>query len=129
MPISAEGRARISAASKARGNAHLRTPEVVAKQTAHSKGNLYSVKWGKARKVGDWEPEWHIKEIGRMIRAAREERDISLDELSAATGIGEATLLRIEHGKSRRARNLGATISSIVRIALALGVRPYELMP
>lgn len=105
------------------------TPETRSKISAAMAGTMNNAKWGKARKVGDWETDWHFREIGRLIRDARLERDISLEELAAATGIGEATLSRIERAVSRRSRNLGPTVNSIVRIALALGVRPYELMP
>lgn len=92
-------------------------------------GNVNAAKWGKARRVDDHEIDWHIREIGRLIRDARVERDVPQEELAAAAGIGVACLTRIEHGKGRRGRNLGATTSTIIRIALALGVRPYELMP
>jgi ribosome-binding protein aMBF1 (putative translation factor) len=130
--VSEETRAKMSAATKGkpRDTSHLQTPEVRAKRAASQAGEPgRSAMWGKARKVGDWETDWHFREIGRLIREARKERDIPIDELSEATGIGKTTISRIENAKSRRARNLGPTANAIIRIALALGVRPYELMP
>jgi transcriptional regulator with XRE-family HTH domain len=92
-------------------------------------GKLNSAKWGKCRRVDDHELDWHIREIGRLIRDARLERDVSQEELAAASGIGQASIVRIEAGKGRRGRNLGATVTSVIRIALALGMRPYEWLP
>lgn len=131
-PHTAEAKAKIAAAAIARNAAAaMHTPEAKAKAAAANRARTDSpnAMWGKARRVGEWEPDWHLREIGKLIRDARVERDVSLEELAAATGIGEATLSRIERAKSRRNNNRGATIASIIRIALALGVRPYELMP
>lgn len=130
--VSDETRAKMSAATKGkpRPTAHLQTPEVRAKRAATLAGEPgRSSMWGKARKVGEWEPDWHYREIGRLIREARKERDIPIDELALATGLTTATISRIENGKSRRSNSTGPNVGSIIKIALALGVRPYELIP
>jgi ribosome-binding protein aMBF1 (putative translation factor) len=124
-PHTAEARRKVSEAQKG----HAVSAETRAKLSEAMMGKLNSAKWGKCRRVDDHELDWHIREIGRLVRDARLERDVSQEELAAASGLGIASICRIEQGKTRRNRNLGGTVSTIVRIALALGVRPYELMP
>lgn len=108
---------------------HTRTPEMRAAASVQMTGNVNRAMWGKARKVGEWEHEVLLRQMGELVRAARLARDVSLEELSAATGIDEGQLSRIENGKTRRTVNRGPLAGTIIRIALALGVRPYEVMP
>ncbi len=56
------------------------------------------------------------------LRQVRERLFVTQAELSARTGIAEATLSRIENGLQR------PRISTVRKIAEALGVRPEELV-
>ncbi len=62
-------------------------------------------------------------EVARRIRDARLERDIAVNELSLAAGLGERGLYRIESGQRR------PLAQTICRVAAALGISPSELMP
>lgn len=114
---------------KRRRKGHTPSAETRAKIAATMRGNDNGAMYGKARKVGEWEPRPLFVQMGELIRDARMAADVALSELSAATGIHVATLSRIENGKSLRARNRGARLETVIKIALALGVRPYEVMP
>lgn len=56
------------------------------------------------------------------LRQVRERLFVTQAELAARTGIAEATLSRIENGLQR------PRISTVRKIAEALGVRPEELV-
>jgi transcriptional regulator with XRE-family HTH domain len=56
------------------------------------------------------------------LRQVRERLFVTQAELAARTGIAEATLSRIENGLQR------PRISTVRKIAAALGVRPEELV-
>ena len=59
---------------------------------------------------------------GRVLRRARRDRALSQQDLSAATGVAQATLSDLERGKR------GARASTVRKLAEALGVEPKELM-
>ncbi len=59
---------------------------------------------------------------GRRLRRLRRERALSQQDLSAATGVAQATLSDLERGKR------GARPSTVRKLAAALGVEPKELM-
>ena len=59
---------------------------------------------------------------GRVLRRARRDRALSQQDLSAATGVAQATLSDLERGKR------GARASTVRKLAEALGVTPKELM-
>ena len=66
--------------------------------------------------------ERFISVDGRGLRRARRDRALSQQDLSAATGVAQATLSDLERGK-REAR-----ASTLRKLAAALGVEPKELM-
>ncbi len=59
---------------------------------------------------------------GRVLRRARRDRALSQQDLSAATGVAQATLSDLERGKR------GARASTVRKLAEALGVEPKELI-
>ncbi len=59
---------------------------------------------------------------GRRLRRLRRERALSQQDLSAATGVAQATLSDLERGKR------GARASTVRKLAAALDVEPKELM-
>ena len=59
---------------------------------------------------------------GRRLRRARRDQALSQQDLSAATGVAQATLSDLERGKR------GARASTLRKVAEALGVEPKELM-
>jgi transcriptional regulator with XRE-family HTH domain len=66
--------------------------------------------------------ERFISVDGRGLRRARRDRALSQQDLSAATGVAQATLSDLERGKR------GARASTLRKLAAALGVEPKELM-
>ncbi len=60
---------------------------------------------------------WEIQ-IGLKIRSLREERSVTLEQLSQQTGLTKGQLSRIENGKA------SSPVSTLTRIASALGVAP-----
>ncbi len=59
---------------------------------------------------------------GRGLRRARRDQALSQQDLSAATGVAQATLSDLERGKR------GARASTVRKLAAALDVEPRELM-
>ncbi len=59
---------------------------------------------------------------GRRLRRLRRERALSQQDLSAATGVAQATLSDLERGKR------GARASTVRKLAEALSVEPKRLM-
>ena len=59
---------------------------------------------------------------GRGLRRARRDQALSQQDLSAATGVAQATLSDLEGGKR------GARASTVRKLAAALGVEPKALM-
>jgi len=59
---------------------------------------------------------------GRVLRRARRDRALSQQDLSAATGVAQATLSDLERGKR------AARASTVRKLAEALGVELKELM-
>ena len=60
--------------------------------------------------------------IGQVIRKLRKEKDLSQDVLSGLAGIARTHLTMIENGSKQ------ANFETIWRIALALNMRPSELV-
>jgi len=73
-------------------------------------------------KSGSAEPDsqWESL-IGRRIRALREERNVTLEQLAGESKLTKGQLSRIENGK------VSSPVSTLTRIAAALGVAPGEL--
>lgn len=66
------------------------------------------------------EESWEQR-IGRRIRALRESRNVTLDQMAAQCRLTKGQLSRIENGK------VSAPISTLTRVAAALGVAPGDL--
>jgi transcriptional regulator with XRE-family HTH domain len=60
--------------------------------------------------------------FGQRLRAARESRGVSQEELARLAGFDRTYVSKIERGQ----RNI--TVGTIERLAEALGVRPVELL-
>lgn len=94
-----------------------------AAHRASMRGNTHRAMWGRARRVDHrWMRDYRIA-LGRRIRDARLELDISRDELAAGAGLHVRSVLEIELARKNPA------FTTIVRLALALGLSPSELMP
>jgi hypothetical protein len=78
---------------------------------------------GKAKRVDQRRIPVYLDRVRLKIRALRLEQDVSVDELAQASGMGRHGLWKIESGET------SANLRSIVRIALALGIQPSELLP
>jgi transcriptional regulator with XRE-family HTH domain len=59
---------------------------------------------------------------GRWLRQLRMERAISQEDLGRMTGIAQATISNLEQG------NRPARLSTVRKLAEALGIEPRELM-
>lgn len=87
---------------------------------------------GRAQRVRLQDVPQYFRIIGRLVRDARLERDVSLSELAAAIGTDQHHIARLERGVIRPKTNTkpyGPSTGLIVRIALALNMQPSELMP
>lgn len=62
------------------------------------------------------------KTIGRIIREFRKKKKLSQEVVSGLAGIGRTHLAAIEHGDRR------PTLDTFCRIALALNMRPSDLL-
>ena len=60
--------------------------------------------------------EARMGEIALLLRAARQEKDLNIQQLSDLTGISRAAISRIESGD-----NKNPTLTALLRIAKALG--------
>lgn len=101
-----------------------------AKISASRRGQMNNAMWGRAHRVDVQRMQSYSIELGRRIRDLRLERDISIAELAAASGVNFHAISRIENGASdRHGRGRNPLYLTIVRLALALGVSPSELMP
>ena len=85
--------------------------------------------FGKARRFdAKWLPIY-LERVCRNLRDARLERDIGICELSAASGITASAICRIEKIRSSRGSIPDALVSTIIRLAVAMGLSPSEVMP
>lgn len=66
-------------------------------------------------------PEPRLLALGLRIRALREQRDLSLEELAHRSDLSFRGLIYIEHGR----RNAG--VLTLLKIAEGLGVSPAKL--
>lgn len=66
----------------------------------------------------------HATGVGARIRACRQARGLSASALAVHAGVTENAIRKIESGDSKEPR-----FSTGVRIALALGVEPRDLVP
>jgi transcriptional regulator with XRE-family HTH domain len=62
--------------------------------------------------------------LGQNIRDARLERDVSLKDLAAAIGSHASTVHRVEN-----ATRGDVLLTTVIRICVALGINPSEVMP
>jgi ribosome-binding protein aMBF1 (putative translation factor) len=78
---------------------------------------------GSARRFDPrWMPAYRAR-IGQLLRAARLEADISVYELEAACGINGSHIYKIESGQR------GCAVETLIKLAVACGVSPREVMP
>ena len=66
--------------------------------------------------------KYFIKKVGNRIKALRNEKGLSQDDLSCDANVSRSTISMVE-----TARN-DITLSKIKRIAKALDIEPYELL-
>jgi len=62
----------------------------------------------------DYEYELRMEVLGKMIRAARKERDLTQEELGKLIGVKKAQISKLEHSVN------SATIDTIIRVFNAL---------
>lgn len=68
--------------------------------------------------------EEHIStELGHNIKTAREHRGLRQEELADRLGLGRTSVTNIERGRQT------LSVISLYKIADALGVQPWELLP
>ena len=65
----------------------------------------------------------YLQSFGRRLSALRVQRGLSLEQLAAATGLGEVEVRRVERGQ----RDL--SVIALAEIARALDIQPADLMP
>jgi transcriptional regulator with XRE-family HTH domain len=63
-----------------------------------------------------------IKKVGKRIKFLREEKNLSQEELACDANVSRSTISMIETAQN------DITLTKIKRIAVALGVEPYELL-
>jgi transcriptional regulator with XRE-family HTH domain len=69
-------------------------------------------------------PETSLNQaIGAAVRARREAAGLSMRSLASRAGVSQPFLSQLEHGTS------AASISTLYRVATALGVTPGDLLP
>lgn len=64
-----------------------------------------------------------LEQIGPRLRAARQERGLTLDELAGRAGMSTSTLSRLESGKRQ------ASLELLVPLTRQLGIRIDDLVP
>lgn len=64
-----------------------------------------------------------FKTVGENIKNVREEKGMTLEEISVKTGIREKYLKKIEKGEA-----FGFTATQLMKIACALKVKPHVLV-
>ncbi|WP_196798758.1 helix-turn-helix domain-containing protein [Burkholderia diffusa] len=70
------------------------------------------------------EPDWlSLKTLAERLKAAREYRRLTQDELARRSGIRQGSISKIESGETREIRS-----ANLEKLALALDVSPYWLM-
>lgn len=99
------------------------TAATKAKISASMRGNLNGAMYGKARRYDPRSESAYRQALARRIRDTRKALDISCAELAAAIGGHPATITKIERCQKN------PLYTTIVRIAVALGVSPSELLP
>jgi transcriptional regulator with XRE-family HTH domain len=62
------------------------------------------------------------KEFGRIVRSIRAQRDLSIRDLEAGSGIDNSKISKIEAG------NVNVSLATLVCLARGLGVHPSELL-
>ena len=84
---------------------------------------------GHAQRFDERESRVYALALARKIREAREDQDIAVSELAAATGIDRRDLHRLERGVRKDGRITNPKLDTLVRIARALGLSPSEILP
>lgn len=103
---------------------------MIARSAAHraalsraGMGNTNRALTGRARRYDPKSERAYRLALANNVRRARIERSIAMDELAAAIGGNERTIHEIETGSTN------PKFTTIVRIAVAMGMSPYELVP
>ena len=65
-----------------------------------------------------------LADLGALVRARREDRGLSMDQLANAAGVGRSTLFRFEVGRST-----AVAPSRVARILVTLGITADEVIP
>lgn len=79
---------------------------------------------GRARRVKPAQVDLYLTDVARRLRDLRLERGVSVAELAAGAGVSEFTVFDLESGRSRT-----PSMTTLVRIAYALGLSPPEMLP
>jgi DNA-binding XRE family transcriptional regulator len=66
----------------------------------------------------------HERALGRTVKKLREERNMTRKRLAASAGISVRVLIQLERGQG----GLLLSVPEVCRIAVALKLRPHELM-
>lgn len=107
------------------------TEPAAARKTGRPRGSR--TLRGLARPVAMEQALAYLRAVGRRIEDARLERGISAYTLAAAIGTSPSGILRIErghyYGRKIADSRCGPHLVTIIRIAIALDVALYELMP
>src|SRR5262249_42739346 len=66
----------------------------------------------------------HARGLGRAVKKRREERNMTSKFLAASAGLSVRVLIQVERGRG----GLLLSVPEVCRIAVALKLRPHELM-
>jgi transcriptional regulator with XRE-family HTH domain len=69
----------------------------------------------------DRQQEQALVHLGKALRAVRIERDLTVSELAAVSGVAQAQIAALERGK------LDPEFELLLELAEGLGIRPSEL--
>jgi len=69
------------------------------------------------------DPDEAMRYVGKRVWELRKARGLSQSGLAAAAGVPEATVSRVENGKSN------TELKTLIKLANALRVKPAELLP
>lgn len=70
-----------------------------------------------------------MKLLGERIRRERRERGLTQEQLAAKSGVGEASIARLEAGRVESGTIQDPRLSTLVKIANALDMTVHDLLP
>lgn len=77
----------------------------------------------------DWDWAAYAKAFGRRLRALRDQRQLSQIALAERAGMAPNSVKLLELGKSSGQLPANPELHTIYRLAEALGVAPWQLLP